>query len=266
MTRAELTRMKSLITDSEMDSWFGIIPGEELDLLLNKARTFLGKWGKLWNRWMSKNHLKILSRHYSVEEIRFRGDDKRSGYNGTGTIRSAGQAVSPTRSGTGQRKQPESLPGLGSEAAANHRESGDEGSRIPDSGNVPKHDINQKDAEADSPVSASFFKAQANNGTFLETQSKFTSLKESPSATNLSIKDKLPETRFTALNKADRLHISTAPPYFSPDISPWGTVESHYELCNGVFRVSTPSHGGIMIHIDIAKVYAFQRSKKRGLH
>ena len=60
MTRAELTRMKSLITESEMDSWFGIIPGEELDLLLNKARTFLGKWGKLWNRWMSKNHLKIL--------------------------------------------------------------------------------------------------------------------------------------------------------------------------------------------------------------
>ena len=229
-----------------------------------QSQDLSGKMGKTLEQMDEQKSSENPSRHYSVEEIRFRGDDKRSGYNGTGTIRSAGQAVSPTRSGTGQRKQPESLPGLGSEAAANHRESGAEGSRIPDSGNVPGHDINQKDAEADSPVSASFFKAQANNGTFLETQSKFTSLKESPSATNLSIKDKLPETRFTALNKADRLHISTAPPYFSPDISPWGAVESHYELCNGVFRVSTPSHGGIMIHIDIAKYMLSKEARKEG--
>ena len=118
MTRAELTRMKSLITDSEMDSWFGIIPGEELDLLLNKARTFLGKWGKLWNRWMSKNHLKILLAIIQSKKFDFEVMINEVDINGTGTIRSAGQAVSPTRSGTGQRKQPESLPGLGSEAAA----------------------------------------------------------------------------------------------------------------------------------------------------
>ena len=177
------------------------------------------------------------SRHYSVEEIRFRGDDKRSGYNGTGTIRSAGQAVSPTRSGTGQRKQPKAFLDwdLKRLRTIENQVLKEVVYQIPET--YRGHDINQKDAEADSPVSASFFKAQANNGTFLETQSKFTSQKESPSATNLSIKDKLPETRFTALNKADRLHISTAPPYFSPDISPWGAVESHYELCNGVFRV-----------------------------
>ena len=80
MTRAELTRMKSLITESEMDSWFGIIPGEELDLLLNKARTFLGKWGKTLEQMDEQKSSENPSRHYSVEEIRFRGDDKRSGY------------------------------------------------------------------------------------------------------------------------------------------------------------------------------------------
>ena len=237
MTRAELTRMKSLITESEMDSWFGIIPGEELDLLLNKARTFLGKWGKLWNRWMSKNHLKILlaiiqSKKFDFEVMinevditaqeRFEALDKQYRQ----------QDPAPDRENNRKAFLDWDLKRL---RTIENQVLKEVVYQIPET--YRGHDINQKDAEADSPVSASFFKAQANNGTFLETQSKFTSQKESPSATNLSIKDKLPETRFTALNKADRLHISTAPPYFSPDISPWGAVESHYELCNGVFRV-----------------------------
>lgn len=37
-----------------------------------------------------------------------------------------------------------------------------------------------------------------------------------------------------------------------PRYSPWGTVERCDRLCDGVFSVSTPSHGGIMANTAMA--------------
>lgn len=30
--------------------------------------------------------------------------------------------------------------------------------------------------------------------------------------------------------------------------SPWGMVQTSYTLCDGVYAVSTASHGGILVH------------------
>ena len=40
--------------------------------------------------------------------------------------------------------------------------------------------------------------------------------------------------------------------YFEPENSPWGQVDHCETICPGVYSVSTPSHGGIMIRFDQA--------------
>ena len=41
----------------------------------------------------------------------------------------------------------------------------------------------------------------------------------------------------------------------TPLATPWGEPESISTLAPGVFVVHTPSHGGILIHLDAAKQY-----------
>ena len=69
MNRAELTRIKEVIAEIEPDEIFGIIPNDELELLLNRAHTYLGKWGKLWNQWMSQHHQETKRR--IIRSMRF---------------------------------------------------------------------------------------------------------------------------------------------------------------------------------------------------
>lgn len=38
-----------------------------------------------------------------------------------------------------------------------------------------------------------------------------------------------------------------------PRYSPWGSIQSEHKLCDGVYNVSTASHGGIMVSKDIAE-------------
>ena len=38
-----------------------------------------------------------------------------------------------------------------------------------------------------------------------------------------------------------------------PRYSPWGSIQSEHKLCDGVYNVSTASHGGIMVSEDIAE-------------
>ena len=40
--------------------------------------------------------------------------------------------------------------------------------------------------------------------------------------------------------------------YFEPEHSPWGQVDHCETICPGVYSVSTPSHGGVMIRSDRA--------------
>lgn len=38
-----------------------------------------------------------------------------------------------------------------------------------------------------------------------------------------------------------------------PGYSPWGAIQSEHKLCDGVYNVSTASHGGIMVSEDVAE-------------
>lgn len=40
--------------------------------------------------------------------------------------------------------------------------------------------------------------------------------------------------------------------YFEPENSPWGQVDHCETICPGVYSVSTPGHGGIMVRADRA--------------
>lgn len=40
----------------------------------------------------------------------------------------------------------------------------------------------------------------------------------------------------------------------SPRLSPWGDVQTSDTLCPGVFMVSTASHGGTMVSLDMAAI------------
>ena len=79
--------------------------------------------------------------------------------------------------------------------------------------------------------------------------------------------DNLPETKFTALSEEARTfyelyssNISINP----PEKTPWGETQSCYELNKGIFRVSTASHGGIMIRSDIADKILSPEARKIG--
>lgn len=79
--------------------------------------------------------------------------------------------------------------------------------------------------------------------------------------------DNLPETKFTALSEEARTfyelyssNISINP----PEKTPWGEVNSYRELNKGIFKVNTPSHGGIMIRSDIADKILSPEARKIG--
>lgn len=67
-----------------------------------------------------------------------------------------------------------------------------------------------------------------------------------------SVVEKLPETRFTSLDNEKRTRFELHVYIPSPEDSPWGEIQTKYQIANGVFDVSTASHGGIMIKNDIA--------------
>lgn len=50
-----------------------------------------------------------------------------------------------------------------------------------------------------------------------------------------------------------------------PMDSPWGQVDGCDELCPGVYAVSTPSHGGIMVRCDIADRILSEEARKCGI-
>ena len=64
--------------------------------------------------------------------------------------------------------------------------------------------------------------------------------------------NKLPETRFTSLSDEQRMFFDMHKYVPSPETTPWGSPDRVIEINNGIFDVSTPSHGGIMIKDDIA--------------
>ena len=79
--------------------------------------------------------------------------------------------------------------------------------------------------------------------------------------------DNLPETKFTALSEEAREFYdlySLNIPIHPPENTPWGEVNSCHELNKGIFRVSTPSHGGIMIRSDIADKILSPEARKIG--
>lgn len=52
--------------------------------------------------------------------------------------------------------------------------------------------------------------------------------------------------------------------YFEPEHSPCGQVDYCDTLCPGVFSVSTPSHGGIMVRQEIEKELLSASARKIG--
>lgn len=52
--------------------------------------------------------------------------------------------------------------------------------------------------------------------------------------------------------------------YFEPEHSSWGQVDYCETLCPGVFSVSTPSHGGIMVRREIEKELLSASARKIG--
>ena len=62
----------------------------------------------------------------------------------------------------------------------------------------------------------------------------------------------LPDTRFTKLDDEKRMFFDLHQYVPQPETSPWGEIDRIHEINNGIFDVSTPSHGGIMIKNDIA--------------
>lgn len=78
----------------------------------------------------------------------------------------------------------------------------------------------------------------------------------------------MPKTRFTALSEeAKRYYYEFYPPNrpsTTPKETPWGEVNSCHELGKGIFRVSTPSHGGIMIRSSLADKILSPEARKVG--
>lgn len=49
-----------------------------------------------------------------------------------------------------------------------------------------------------------------------------------------------------------------------PKTSPWGTVQHCKSLCLGVFEVSTPSHGGVLVASQMAGTMLSPKARKHG--
>ena len=52
--------------------------------------------------------------------------------------------------------------------------------------------------------------------------------------------------------------------YREPSDSPWGVVVRCDTLCTGVYRVSTASHGGIMVRLDAAEQFLTAEARAVG--
>ncbi len=76
--------------------------------------------------------------------------------------------------------------------------------------------------------------------------------------------ENLPETRFTSLSDEAKMYLDFHQYVPSPEVTPWGETQSCYELNKGIFRVSTASHGGIMIRSDIADKILSPEARKVG--
>lgn len=76
--------------------------------------------------------------------------------------------------------------------------------------------------------------------------------------------DNLPETKFTSVNDEARMYLDFHQHVPYPEVTPWGETQSCYELNKGIFRVSTASHGGIMIRSDIADKILSPEARKIG--
>ena len=64
----------------------------------------------------------------------------------------------------------------------------------------------------------------------------------------------LRNTRFTKLNESQIFNYSHSKYVESPENSIWGEVQGSFSINNGIFEVSTASHGGIMIKSEIARI------------
>lgn len=69
----------------------------------------------------------------------------------------------------------------------------------------------------------------------------------------------LKDTRFTKLSEVQAFNFSHAKYVNEPETSIWGEVQSSFRINNGIFEVSTASHGGIMIKSDIARIGSTER-------
>ncbi len=70
----------------------------------------------------------------------------------------------------------------------------------------------------------------------------------------VSFRASLGNTRFTKLNGNQIFNFNHSKFVETPESSIWGEVQSSYRINNGIFEVSTASHGGIMIKSDIARI------------
>lgn len=79
--------------------------------------------------------------------------------------------------------------------------------------------------------------------------------------------DNLPETKFTALSEEASMFYklySSNIPISPPEKTPWGEIDSYRELNKGIFKVNTPSHGGIMIRSSVADKILSPEARKIG--
>lgn len=70
----------------------------------------------------------------------------------------------------------------------------------------------------------------------------------------LSYRSSLRNTRFTRLNESQAFNYSYTKFVETPENSIWGEVQSSFHINNGIFEVSTASHGGIMVKSEIARI------------
>lgn len=72
----------------------------------------------------------------------------------------------------------------------------------------------------------------------------------------------LRNTRFTRLDDTQKFNYSHQRYVEDPTTSIWGVVDSVVRINNGIFEVTTPSHGGIMIKAEIAKTIMSKEAQR----
>jgi len=53
--------------------------------------------------------------------------------------------------------------------------------------------------------------------------------------------------------------------YESPSYSPWDNIQTRSRLSDGVYWVSTPGHGGLMVHGDVAEISLTAEARNEGM-